>query len=138
MKQYFISAFAMFVLALGLVGCGSDVSVETIGANRIATQTNCEVNLRMHAQKNFPGKTLTTSCDQDNEVTANSPVGDGYATGKFSVDGKPQADVSCPTLMKTGICMNKYERETKPSFIDRQSEADAYAKANGGVIAQIK
>ena len=41
-------------------------------------------------------------------------------------------------MMKTGICMNKDERVTKPSFIDRQSEADAYAKANDGVIAQIK
>lgn len=136
MKQYIISVMAMFVL--GLTGCGSDVSVETIGANRITSQTNCEVNLRMHAQKNFPGKTVTTSCDQDNEITAKSSVGDAYATGKFAVDGQPQPDVSCPTLMKTGICMNKYERETKPSFIDRQSEADAYAKANAGVIAQIK
>ncbi len=138
MKQYIISVMAMFVLAFGLIGCGSDVSVETIGANRIASQANCEVNLRMHVQKNFPGKTITTACDQDNEITAKSSVGDAYATGKFTVDGEPQADVSCPTLMKTGICMNKYERETKPSFIDRQSEADAYAKANGGVIAQIK
>jgi hypothetical protein len=138
MKQYFISTLTVIILALSLAGCGSDVSFETIGANRIASQANCEVNLRMHAEKNFAGKTITTSCDQDNEITTNSPVGDAYATGKLTVNGIAQPDVSCPTLMKTGICMNKYERETKPSFTNRQSEADAYAKANGGVIAQFK
>lgn len=129
---------ALVFVVMAVAGCGDKVSLATVSGNKTISQANCEVNIRQHVQKAYPGKTVTTNCDQDTDITSQTPVGDGWATGHVTVDDVPMMDLTCPTFEKTGFCLTKIERDSKKAFIDRQSFVDAYIKESGPAITQFK
>ena len=148
MKQYIISAFAMFVLATGLTGCGPEkADITTMNKNSTTAAQNCEKTLSAWAAAKFPApQKVVVKCDIDSDVSAtfqvngdvvSSPIGDAFATGHLTVDGVAQPDLSVFTLEPSDIVLSKGERSQKTIYTNRAETVQMYIEQNGIVLKKI-
>ena len=148
MKQYFISAFAMIILAVGLTGCGPEkADITTMNKNSTTASQNCEKTLSAWAAAKFPApQKVVAKCDIDSDVSAtfqvngdvvSSPIGDAFATGHLTVDGVAQPDLSVFTLEPSDIVLSKGERSQKTIYTNRAETIRMYIEQNGIVLKKI-